>query len=389
MESTHAEVGVPVQTSPASTLRYMPGLDVVRGLAILMVLVFHGFQPHERIFASLPPHAAAFLTSFVRLGHYGVHLFFVLSGFLITGILLDTRTDADYYRNFYMRRALRILPAYCILLAVLFAMHRITPVFLLVCLLYLCNMPGLLGVNPQYGPLWSLSVEEQFYLTWPFIVRRLSLRHLAICCALLILFVPVLRFVLLFGPHFLQDIGMKTWAVMDFFAAGGCIAIAIRSTRLRAKMRKAVVPLLAGGALSFILLCCIPIPAAPVFRRAVLAVTLEPWLFGFTGMVLFAYLHPAIASGLWARPLVFLANISYGLYLCHQLIFDLVEWHWPFHAIDALSPIPRALIVFFAEVAVSIAVAWASRNTVEAFFLKFKPKHRRTTYPAAVPAQVV
>jgi peptidoglycan/LPS O-acetylase OafA/YrhL len=366
----------------------MPGLDVLRGLAILMVLVFHGFEPHEIVFGSLGPHAAPFLISLVGLGHYGVHLFFVLSGFLITGILLDTRNDADFYRNFYLRRALRILPAYCVLLAVLFGMHRITPLYLLVCLLYLCNMPGLLGVNPQYGPLWSLSVEEQFYLTWPFLVRRLSLRHLAIFCALLILLVPVLRFVLLFGPHFAQDIGMKTWAVMDFFAAGGCLAIAIRSSRVRPMLRRAVVPLLAGGGLLFILLSFIPIPAGHIFQKALLAVTVEPWLLGFTGLVLLAYLRPGIAKGFLAKPLVFLANISYGLYLCHQLIFDLVEWHWPFHSIDSLSPLPRFGIVFLAEVAVSIVVAWVSRNTVEAFFLNLKPKHHREPYRTAVPAQV-
>jgi peptidoglycan/LPS O-acetylase OafA/YrhL len=88
----------------------MPELDTIRGLAILGVLVYHGFYwardlslytPWQRIFLSL-----------TAVGQFGVNLFFVLSGFLITGILLESRTRADYYERFYFRRALRILPAY-------------------------------------------------------------------------------------------------------------------------------------------------------------------------------------------------------------------------------------------------------------------------------------
>jgi peptidoglycan/LPS O-acetylase OafA/YrhL len=93
---------------------YMPELDSLRGLAILLVLLFHGMAPVQN--AALSP-AGRIIFKLSLYGWGGVNLFFVLSGFLITGILLDSRDRADYYRRFYIRRALRILPAlYAILI---------------------------------------------------------------------------------------------------------------------------------------------------------------------------------------------------------------------------------------------------------------------------------
>src|SRR5262249_46548866 len=132
----------------------------------------------------------------------GVDLFFVLSGFLITRILLATRASPDYFRDFYMRRALRIFPlTYGVLVAVmLIAPHLVraaapaagpSPAWLW---LYGVNLyplltgdwyeaPNVLGLN--FGHFWSLGVEEQFYLLWPLIVWRLDGRRLARLCAIL------------------------------------------------------------------------------------------------------------------------------------------------------------------------------------------------------------
>ena len=93
----------------------MPGLDVVRGFAILMVLSYH-------VIATFGPQFSGWRHSFIAIFEYGrtgVHLFFVLSGFLITGILIDSREDGDYYKVFYLRRLLRIVPAYLMMIAVL------------------------------------------------------------------------------------------------------------------------------------------------------------------------------------------------------------------------------------------------------------------------------
>jgi peptidoglycan/LPS O-acetylase OafA/YrhL len=363
----------------------MPGLDVARGLAILMVLLDHGFAADQVPYQA---HATRFLLAFeyvARLGHMGVHLFFILSGFLITGILLDSRTQSDYFRNFYARRVLRIAPAYLLMVAVLFLTHSITARYLAVCLLCLCNMPSLLGASSEYSALWSLSVEEQFYFVWPLIIRRLSARSFTLLCAALVLLTPILRFVLLYGPPFLQDIRFKTWAVADFFAAGALVAIVARLPHLRPRLHHAIAPLLLLGAALFALQHLLPQPTTLTRINVAHALYLEPWLFGFSGFVLLAFLHPGIATSIASRPLIFLAKISYGLYLCHPFLFTLVNTHWPLHASNIF---PQLLLRFLAEAALSIAIAALSRYTFEEYFLRRKPRHPRVPQLHSVAGEI-
>jgi peptidoglycan/LPS O-acetylase OafA/YrhL len=308
----------------------------------------------------------------------GVHLFFILSGFLITGILLDSRTQPDYFRNFYTRRLLRIAPAYLLMVVVLITTHSITARYIAVCLLCLCNMPSLLGASTEYPALWSLSVEEQFYLVWPLAVRKLSLRGLSILCTALLILTPALRFVLLYGPAFLQDIRFKTWAVVDFFAAGALLAIAARLPHLRPFMHKAITPLLVAGALLFALQHLLPNPTRLALINIGYATHLEPWLLGFSGFVLFAFLHPGIATSLACRPLIFLAKISYGLYLCHPFLFNLIDNHWHVYTPASIGIFPQLLLRFLVEASLSIAIAALSRYAFEEFFLRLKPTHRHT-----------
>jgi peptidoglycan/LPS O-acetylase OafA/YrhL len=355
----------------------MPGLDLARGLAILMVLLDHGFAADQVPYQT---HTTRFLLGFeyvFRLGHMGVHLFFILSGFLITGILLDSRAEPDYFRNFYARRVLRIAPAYLLMVAVLFLTHSITARYLAVCLLCLCNMPGLLGSSSQYSALWSLSVEEQFYFVWPLIIRKLSRRSFTILCTALVLLTPVLRFILLYGPTFFQDIRFKTWAVADFFAAGALLAIAARLPHLRPRLHQAIAPLLLLGAALFALQHLLPQPSTFTLINLAHATYLEPWLFGFSGFVLLAFLNPGIATPIACRPLMFLAKISYGLYLCHPFLFTFVNAHWPLSASSTSSIFPQLLLRFVVEATLSIAIAALSRYTFEEYFLRRKPRHPR------------
>ena len=357
----------------------MPGLDVMRGLAISMVLLYHGTAEHDAAFQSVGNRFALWLRDLLVMGKWGVHLFFILSGFLITGILLDSRSKADYFRNFYLRRVLRIVPAYLAMLLVLVLTRSISVRYLVTCLFYFCNMTAVFGAHPEYGPFWSLSVEEQFYLIWPFIVRKLSMRNLALLSAGLLVFTPVLRLALLYGPNSLRDIHYKTWDVMDFFAAGSCIAMAVRSSRLRPHLSRAVAPLLMSGALILGLQLLIPAPSRPLLQNIGQATLSEPWLLAFSGLIVLAYLRPGIAAVAAARPLVSLANISYGLYLCHVFFFDLIGRHWPERSTAALSPAMKALVQFAVELAVSITVAYISRYTLEQYFLRRKPHHPRTS----------
>ncbi len=357
----------------------MPGLDLARGLAILMVLLDHGFAADQAPYQATTSRFVLGFEYVARLGHMGVHLFFILSGFLITGILLDSRSQPDYFRNFYVRRVLRIAPAYLLMVAVLFFTHSITARYLAVCLLCLCNMPSLLGASSEYSALWSLSVEEQFYFVWPLIIRKLSRRSFTLLCTALVLLTPVLRFVLLYGPPLLQDIRFKTWAVADFFAAGALLAIAARLPHLRPRMRQAIAPLLLLGAALFLLQHLLPHPSTRTLINLAHATYLEPWLFGFSGFVLLAFLHPGIAAPIAYRPLVFLAKISYGLYLCHPFLFTLINAHWPIATSTSASTFPQLLLRFFAEAALSIAVATLSRYTFEQYFLNRKPHHPRNS----------
>jgi len=362
----------------------MPGLDLARGIAILMVLLDHGFAADQAPYQAATSRFVLGFEYAARVGHMGVNLFFILSGFLITGILLDSRNQSDYYRNFYARRVLRIAPAYLLMVAILFFTQSITARYLAVCLLCLCNMPSLLGASNEYSALWSLSVEEQFYFVWPLIIRKLSARSFAGLCTALVLLTPVLRFVLLYGPPFLQDIRFKTWAVADFFAAGALLALAARLPHLRPRMHRAIAPLLLLGASLFAAQHLLPHPTTAALINVAHATYLEPWLFGFAGFVLLAFLHPGIATHVACRPLIFLAKISYGLYLCHPFLFTLINAHWPIAAATNHSLFPQLLLRFLAEAAVSIAVAALSRYTLEEYFLRRKPGHPRASHVTAL-----
>jgi peptidoglycan/LPS O-acetylase OafA/YrhL len=334
--------------------RRMPGLDVVRGLAIVGVLLYHG-------------------TGFFY-GRMGVHLFFVLSGFLIAGILLDTRADSSYYKNFYVRRFLRIVPAYLLMIVALKVFGAISWTYIGVCLLYICNMSKLFHSSPEYGPFWSLSVEEQFYLTWPFIIRRLSVPNIFRLCIGIILLAPILRYGLQFLPSVFADIHFKTWDVVDFFAAGTLLAISVRSPIIRPHLpRVASVLLISGCVLVAGIAWMLPIASGSWSK---LATALEPcpYVVLFAGVVLLGFLMPGIASTWAGRFASFLGDISYGLYLCHQFLFACIDRWLLIHDNWVTSMTTQIWLRFLLKATVSIGVAFLSRRYFEAIFLRMKPK---------------
>ena len=161
--------------------KHIPALDGVRGLAVLMVVLVHYGGG-----AKSPNPLIHFIGLIIKTGWTGVTLFFLLSGFLITGILWDSRDTPHWWRNFYARRSLRIFPLYyaSLLLVLVGAAFSHT---LRLCLsniwiyaLYLQNMPSLIPravtlASPLLiGHFWSLAVEEQFYLIWPFVITRMK-----------------------------------------------------------------------------------------------------------------------------------------------------------------------------------------------------------------------
>jgi peptidoglycan/LPS O-acetylase OafA/YrhL len=190
----------------------IPALDGLRGLAILLVLLWHG------VFAQYSP--SPLITKLLLIGKLswsGVDLFFVLSGFLIGGILLDERESKSYFRTFYLRRVYRILPLYLLVVSLYLicffsisgfsdwiafdVLHIPAWTFFLFVQNFSMARFGTFGAGP-IGVTWSLAIEEQFYLTAPWIIRKLSLPQLVRVLVSVVICAPALRILLFFTlPH--------------------------------------------------------------------------------------------------------------------------------------------------------------------------------------------
>jgi peptidoglycan/LPS O-acetylase OafA/YrhL len=337
----------------------MPGLDVLRGLAILAVMQYHAIEALNGSQLRAMPDWFVHFAGVSPFGHLGVHLFFVLSGFLITGLLIDSRQRPDYYKRFFVRRAGRILPAYLAMITLLLLTGSISLKYVLACLLFVCNMPGLVGVQNEYGPLWSLSIEEQFYLVWPFLVRHLSMRQFTWLCVLIVCLSPPLRWALQHAPHALSDINYKTWAISDCFAAGALAALYVRS-RPRAGAAGALVSLV--GAIALYAQFSSTSWGSPLDK----ALYITPSIILFTGLVLLAYQFGGIARTAPGRVACFVGEISYGLYLVHEFVFKGVSRAMPTSASPSSGEVALQLGV---GVFLSVLIATVSRRTLEAYFL--------------------
>jgi peptidoglycan/LPS O-acetylase OafA/YrhL len=342
----------------AKSMRHkIPQLDAIRGLAILLVMMHNMGSRYPLPYSQW----------LVRNGWMGVDLFFVLSGFLITGILLETKASEGYFKNFYARRCLRIWPLYYSLLVFMFVLvpllrpseaHTVFearsspwwayPLFLQNFLVPIPTMAtGPLGVT------WSLAIEEQFYLIWPFIVRFCNPTQLRRIAVAVICLSPVLRYYL--SAHHVV-IYSNPFCRLDGLMAGAFLALIIRTEDFvpTSLVKRA-----------WILL----IVAAPL---VLIAQTLDaPWIvFSFTALasVAFVYLamfcsQPWLQAILRNRFLIFTGTISYGLYLLHKIPVDMAQ---TFH-LDRYPAV--ALPVSFA---VAFLLAFLSWNLLETPFLRLK-----------------
>lgn len=165
------------KTNPqrAPRLDHIRELDGVRGIAALMVFF------HHVCFASIPsttwPKPLMWLRAVSVPGSYGVDLFFVLSGFLITSLLIGARKQPSYYHDFYWKRALRILPLYIVCLVGLLLFVPDSWKYVLLSAFFISNFSSIFHIAAS-GPFWTLAIEEQFYLLWPTVVRRRSVAEL-------------------------------------------------------------------------------------------------------------------------------------------------------------------------------------------------------------------
>jgi peptidoglycan/LPS O-acetylase OafA/YrhL len=348
-------------------LGYEPSLDGLRGVAILLVISRHTF---------LEPIG----------GGYGVDLFFVLSGYLITTLLLDERDDTGRIRlgAFYARRARRLLPALAAMLAVFLAVEiavgRARDAFVEVAAggFYTANIfqawwPHVIG-RSGIGPLWSLAQEEQFYLVAPMlliaVVAWRGERAMARVLALLIAAVLVERLLLLMHGAELRRIYSGPDTHSDGLLVGSLLALGLRHLPARNSIRARNWLAFAGP-----LLFAVPVLLGPGFPIA------APFndLAG-AAMVCCAVSQPAspLTCLLASRPLVFVGKISYSLYLWNGVL--LIWLHGDANGIRFGEPYTH--VRAFAAVALTFAVAYASHRFVE------QPFRRRRTRVVAEPAAV-
>lgn len=331
---------------PPENRLYFPAIDGLRAVAAFLVFLEH-YYLYRR-------------SAYLHWGWVGVDIFFVLSGFLITGILYDTREARHRVRNFYVRRMLRIFPLYY---GVFLVVLLLTPIFRwswssywLLWPVYLGNFGHLLSPSTplssvgnlehlysrfphvvlSFGHFWSLCVEEQFYLIWPFVVFWIRDRkRLLYLCAAIFATMPFLRL----GASFLlpqrwiavDALYFGTQFRLDALLLGGMLALVLRGPGAKAMLGSARLLL----SLSLLLLAGTWVTAAVLLHQGFGVGPETPWIrtFGFSlidliaaGILLLTLQPGNLLYHLFSqRPLRHMGRISYGFYIFHDLPHALYE----------------------------------------------------------------
>jgi peptidoglycan/LPS O-acetylase OafA/YrhL len=383
-------------------------LDGLRGIAVLMIIFTH--------------------LNLLGFAWVSMQLFFVLSGFLITRILIrDTErlTLSDYLKGFYLRRVLRILPAIYLYLLVLGIIAWLFGAFdnvverLKSAALFFFNFKILLDTQTlpftdawafSFNHLWSLAVEEHFYLVWPFVVYfAIKARNLIAVAIALILLGPVLRWGaaelwLHMGWSLSQATGYGVYILstthLDAFAAGALVACLAR------RHRSPEVPSLKFWAVAVAAAYLLGVlnngdwgflrgqGVGPLGYPALMREGSQ-FIWGYSILnLLFAQLvwlclhHPGVRTFFSVRPLTFTGEISYGLYLVHfPLLFVFMQVH---PAFGQLLPWPAVAMLLWVllYLACSVGVAWVSYRYFEMPFLHLKDRlQNQTVTPGPMTAQ--
>jgi len=301
-------------------------LDGLRAIGIIVIIFAH-MWPYPR-------HGAAKLW---ELSWVLMDMFFVLSGFLIAGILLDSRSRSDYYRSFYTRRALRILPVYYLLITILTcatfihgtgylygeitALHKWGSSWWY--FVYLGNVPtaitgkGPIAARGSFGPLWSLQIEEQFYLLFPLLVYRLKLRTLACTLIGLACFSTLLRIVLycLYPANTLVQYVLLPCR-MEGLALGALIAIRFRMGPWDLSKKKLTFMAIASMAITCVCGAWSGYDFTTPFNRTI-GFLISPIACAYVVLWLIRFRASRLTTCMRLTPFYHLSKISYGAYLFH------------------------------------------------------------------------
>jgi peptidoglycan/LPS O-acetylase OafA/YrhL len=316
----------------------MPALDGVRGIAVLAVFLFHYGGG-----ATSPNILLRAVGTIKQFGWSGVDLFFVLSGFLITGILFDTRNEKGYFSKFYARRALRLFP---LLLGITLILIALTPLLHLqwrighiAYLFYGANVisyfdPTLNGVPPYFGlaHFWSLAVEEQFYLIWPLIIYLIPERERLIrVCIAIIIGALFLRIALYESRIVVTEfLFMETPCRMDSFAIGGLLALLLR--REKSNLSYWLPRWMLGTGISIV---AIIMAFAHSFEGT--SPMMSTVGLTFVAMIAGSFILYALREGSWINRICMISFLrvcgeySYGIYIYHGLLRPILQPQLPYY----------------------------------------------------------
>ena len=354
---------------------YRPGLDILRALAFLLVFVAHGLLSE----INRPTQAGAI----ARMGEFGVSIFFFLSSYLITELLLREKRDTGtiHVPAFYVRRILRIWPLYFAMIAVGWFCGLFSPSHALsfawgASLLLLFTNWYTVGHGYPPGflfPLWSISIEEQFYLAWPLIVKYLSPGAL-LGTASLLMAAAYLTLALLL--HTGQALDPAIWAnslvQFQFFALGTMVAIVLRG-------RVPNVPKVVRWALFLVGLLCMRAAQPAVYngdltRPHDFKQIAPPFLIVLPGCLCLFFSLLQLPAGRMQKPLTYLGKISYGLYVYHVLWLGVAGHLTDRFAAGRLSPVTSQLCAMSLALPATIVTGSLSYRYLESPFLQLKKR---------------
>ncbi len=352
----------------------MPALDGLRGLAILMV-----FMVHANFLIGDSPHALGH-TRYLLFGGFwsGVDLFFVLSGFLITGILLATKDSPAYYKSFFARRMLRIFPLYYLFVLVAVSVHRssFNGRDISSLLFYYYNLHHVWTARnlPWVPAFWSLSVEEQFYIIWPFAVASLSNKSLRRLCIAGMVLALGLRLYLMPRSTVFQVASYFTLCRTDGLFAGALLAIWRRDAMCWKRVQHFAFPV---GAISAIAIVGIFIWSGHFFDwvlvRQVTTFRHSSFLIVGPGISLLAILFATLVAKATSQGVVYriflawplrrMGRYSYGMYVYHfaiMLLLDsrIIAWerHHAFRGMHMFLLLPSSFVLTYLVSVISFHV---------------------------------
>ncbi len=354
---------------------YRPGLDILRVLAFLLVFVAHGFVWH----LDKPTQTGAI----ARTGEFGVCIFFFLSSYLITELLLREKRDAGtiLIPAFYARRILRIWPLYFAMIGLgwfygLFSpAHTVSAAWGISLLLLFTNWYTVgHGYPPGFlFPLWSISLEEQFYLLWPCLVKYLNPGGLLGIASLLMGAAYLALYLLLRqGASLDPGIWVNSLVQFQFFALGTITAIVLRGRVPNISKALRWVFFAAG------LLCLRAAQAAVYTNDPSLAhdfAHIAPrFLIAIPGCLFLFFSLLQLPAGRMQKPFIYLGKISYGLYVFHVLWLgasrDLLERF----AGGRLSPLASQLCAMAIALPATVVTGMLSYRYLESPFLRLKKR---------------